>query len=324
MYEAPKIFFFFVGAIVFILFLITEILINHVVIKFDLQDRIFLIWLLILLIASFLGVHPLDSIIGGSYRHQGVIFFVGLWLLYKSLQQFTKEQRKYFGKGIAIAVILESLIVIAQYLFNQTYFGRTLGTLGEANAVSGFLVIGIFLVYENFPRVWLFLTLTAILVTQSRSGILSLAPNLLRLKKIFWLPLFVISIVIISFLTFDKGKSYFENRPMLWRQAYLQIIKKPILGYGAESGEYVYEKAFRENNTPLEHFVIDRAHNLFLDILIWSGIPGLIMFVWWLYTTFINLDSLNKKLAFSSFLIFSMFQPLGVTHWVLLMFVVGS
>ena len=113
---------------------------------------------------------------------------------------------------------------------------------------------------------------------------------------------------------FDTRASlFFENRLVYWELGLEKVNENLLFGYGAESGEYIYNKAFYENNTPLFGMIVDRSHNLFLDITLWSGIIGLIIFILWL-----RLAS-KRKIAILAWLIFASLQPLGVVHWVLLM-----
>lgn len=95
------------------------------------------------------------------------------------------------------------------------------------------------------------------------------------------------------------------------------------MGWGAESSEVVIGNSYKESDMPLLGIIVDRSHNLFLDILVWSGAAGLIFFAAWLYLSFANLKSLSRKLGFLAFLVYSMFEPLSIVHWILLIFIVN-
>jgi len=88
------------------------------------------------------------------------------------------------------------------------------------------------------------------------------------------------------------------------------------LGYGTESDEAIFDKAFYESGFPLSNLMIDRAHNLFLDITLWSGVVGLVFFVGFLIESYKSLEDDHRQMLLS-FLIYSMFQPLSVAHWIL-------
>lgn len=319
-YEGPKVVWFLGGVIILTIFWIWRILGLKENLKFLKSDFFFILWLLLLFVSSLLGIHPLESILGGSYRHQGVLFFLGLWIVKKTLEILPEEKKTFLKKGIAVSVILEVFIVISQVLLGKTYFARPLGTLGEPNAVAGFLAVGSFFVSFWF---WPFL---AIFLTGSRTGIVAFTVFLLsRFRR---LPLGVILLVVFAavFIFFKGGelrpKSKFEDRSLFWQMAVGFIQEKPILGWGAESQEYLYNREFARKEMPLEGMIVDRSHNLFLDVAIWSGTLGLLAFAGWLISLSFELKKNVRMLfGFLAWIVFSLFQPLGVTHWVLLILI---
>lgn len=309
-FEVSKVYLFLILCI----FLIFSLIFNAKKITFVKRDYYYLGWLVTLLISGLFSVNQNSSILGGSYRHQGLIFFVGLYFLIKYLEILTVKQRENLYKCIGVVALAESLFVI---------LGFKLGTIGEINAVAGFLAIGIYFVKKlfvktSFQNIFLAFPLIAILINFSKSGILALLPFFVKKTNII---LVVIAVATIFLVKPINNNSDFESRGVIWRYA-IEIIKdKPILGHGAESNEVQYDKKFTEKNIPLVNLRIDRAHNLFLDITIWSGLIGLYLFVMFLYESFKNL-SIERKQVFLSFLIYSMFQPLSVVHWILFALIV--
>jgi len=324
-YEGPKVFWFLIGGVGIVVFWLYRVLWkkkNFILSKIDL---FYFLWLGILLISSIFGVHVFESIVGGSYRHQGVIFFFLLWLVKKTVEILEPIKRKLLMKCVAISVVLECAVVIIQLVFGKMYFGKPLGSLGEANAVAGFLVIGSFFVYEYLSKLVLLIPIIALVVTQSRTGVLAglmIFGNLInnigvKTKIVLWSLLFLVTSLGLMVLTGQKGNSPIENRSLVWKLGVDQIVNKPILGYGAESGEVVYETAFRNYGLPLYNLIVDRSHNLFIDVAMWSGLFGLVVFFVWLLLSYKNLTTITKKFAFFSFLIYSFFQPLSIAHWIL-------
>ncbi len=319
-YEGPKILYLLIGSVSFIVFWILRVLKHKKYFTFSKFDYFFLAWLLILSVSSLVGIHPLKSFLGGSYRQEGVIFFLALWLIGKTVGILDEGRRKLLIKSVGMVVLVESVVVLIQFFLGRLYFGHPLGTIGEANAVAGFLAIGSYFVFESFPKIVLLIPVVAIIVAQSRSGILAIIPFLGKIKKSFLAILIPVAILSLYIFTIGKGISPFENRQIIWKFGIGQILQRPVFGYGAESGEIVYNNAFNKSGFPLSDLIVDRAHNLFLDVAMWTGIVGLILFLGFLYQSFIRLDS-NKKVAFLSFLIYSMFQPLSIVHWILLIII---
>lgn len=324
-YEIPKIIYFLIGSFPLCLYWIYKVIPRKARLEFGTKDLLFLAWLLILLISSFLGVHPFESLFGGSYRHQGVIFFLLIWLIWKTAELLTPAKKKLLVKTIGFAVILESLIALFQKISGNVYFGRPLGSLGEANAVAGFVALGSYFVYEAFPKLVLVLPFLTILLAQSRSGALSflvfigsLVSNMSKKRKYkLIIILLSLGLIMIFALSGNKPNSLYENRATFWEMGVKQVIKRPILGYGAESGEVVYKEGFIKSGFPLEGVIVDRAHNLFIDLAMWSGLIGLGTFLLWLKVCYKNLEQTSQKLAFWAFIVYASIQPLSIVHWIL-------
>ncbi|QQG41530.1 MAG: O-antigen ligase family protein [Candidatus Woesebacteria bacterium] len=321
LYEGPKVFYFLTGSVPLIIFWIFRVLKYKKYFTFSKSDYFFLAWLFTLSVSSFIGIHPFESFLGGSYRQEGVIFFLALWLIGKTVELLDKDHKKLLTKSVGVVVLIECVVVIFQFFGGRLYFGHPLGTIGEANAVAGFLAIGSYFVFESFPKLLLLVPILTIFLAQSRSGILAIVPFLGNVKKTFLIVLIPAMVLFLYIFTIGKGVSPFENRPIIWKLAVNQISQKPILGYGAESGEFVFNQAFVKSGIPLSDLIVDRAHNLFLDVTMWSGIVGLILFFGFLYQTFVGLE-INKKIALLSFLTYSMVQPLSIVHWILLIIII--
>ncbi|HJY98160.1 MAG TPA: O-antigen ligase family protein [Patescibacteria group bacterium] len=325
-YEGPKVFYFLAGCVFLVVFWIIRIFRKPESVSFLRKDAFFSLWLLILAISSAFGIHPIDSILGGSNRHQGVLFFLGLFLVGKTINLLNKNQKALFIKRVGTVVLIESVIVALQFALGNTYFGKPLGTIGEANAVAGFLAGGSFFVFESFPKAFLLLPFAGIVLMLSRSGILAglvalpaYTKGITKVRKYIPVILLLFSAVIIV-LSSQKGGSYFENRTVIWRLGLEKVLQKPLLGYGAETGEAVFNDAFYQSGFPLSELIVDRSHNLFVDIAMWSGAIGLTLFCFWLYSV-IKTRETGKKFAFLSILAYSMFQPLSIVHWILLVII---
>ncbi len=330
-FEAPKVSYFYFGILFIIIFWVFKLVRHLENLRLSKTDLWYFGWLTFLLVSSIFGVHPLDSILGGSYRHQGVLFFLGLWLVGKTIGILSDLQKKHLIKYIAISILVEAGIFFLQKLGGNLYFGNPLGTLGETNAVAGFLAIGSFFVFIVFPKVLFLIPAIAVFLTESRSGIISLfivvgvyINSLGKKPRVLFIPaIFIVVALVVAFISRNKLSSIFENRPTIWRLGIESVIKRPFLGYGAESGEFVYNLSFQKEKIPLNGLIIDRAHNLFLDVAMWSGIIGLAFFLGWLIESF-KAISFERKFAFASFIIYSSFQPLSVVHWVLFIIVLTS
>lgn len=329
-YEEPKIFVFLIGLFTLFIYWIVAYIRNGVVFKINKLDLFFILWLLILLISSLVSTDPINAIIGGGYRHQGLIFFLGLWVVGKTIQSISADKKEYLGKFFGWVLVFESFLVMAQVASGKVYFDRPLGTLGEVNAVSGMLAIGLYFIYEYLPKIFSIPLIISVLLSWSKSGILStlsfatIAVSSFgkTINRILWtILLLVLGIFIYKGITFPTD-SKFENRSQILKSGLFITFEKPLLGYGAESGEYLYEKMFFDMGIPIQDLRIDRTHNLFLDVAMWSGYVGLLVFLFWGFYSFKNVN-ISKKYALIAFLVYSSFQPLSVVHWIYLIVILN-
>ncbi len=329
-FEGPKILWFLMGSIGVIVYWLYRILWQKKDFLFSKIDLLYFLWLGVLLISSIFGVHFDLSVIGGSYRHQGIIFFFLLWLVGKTFSILKDPDKQMVFKFVGASVLIESFLIIFQFILGKVYFGKPLGTIGEANAIAGFLTLGSYFIYQSLPKILLIVPVFPFFIEQSRSGILTglmmmggfvdhIKP---KFKIVIWSLALLASSILIMLLTSQKMRSPFENRYLVWKLGITSVMENPILGYGAESGEVVYNKAFKEYGLPLHNLMVDRAHNLYIDVAMWSGGIGLVIFIAWLIKRYRSLTGFPQKYAFLAFMVYAFFQPLSIVHWILFFLII--
>ncbi|MEK7555435.1 MAG: O-antigen ligase family protein [Patescibacteria group bacterium] len=67
----------------------------------------------------------------------------------------------------------------------------------------------------------------------------------------------------------------FQTRLALWEQSIKIFKERPILGWGPEN----FAPAFEKHYDPFFKVWYDRAHNIFFDYLVFSGVMGLLSFI---------------------------------------------
>ena len=300
-------------------------------------NKTWFLWIFFLFLSTLFANRLLPGFFGDGYHHQGIIFFLslGIWIAAFNFQ--TKDNLKKLWLWISLVIIIESLIILGQCLAIHlhfpilTYNGRPIGTFGEPNAVAGFLVMGLPFLACVFPFPLALLTIGAIVATGSKTALLALVAqgvifSCLKLKSVSGKKFFAILwLVIILFIgSFgvwqEKEKSLFENRWLIWNLGFRAVLEKPILGYGAEGITAVYDKQYHNIDRPLADLAIDRAHNLFLDITLFSGLLGLAIFLKWLWENISKVKERWKLISLAGFFVYSFFQPIGVVHWLYLIF----
>jgi len=263
LFEPAKVIWFYIGTIPLFLYWIVKIY-KQKNIKFYKADYFYFFWLLILLISSVTNHSILDSLVGTSYRHQGIIFFFALWIIGKTFRSLSSQNQKNFLNGLIMVAAIQAVLVIYQKLNQSTL----IGTMGEANAVAGALLP--FLPYINNPHIFLLISLGT-LVTGSKIAVAVVVMILLiklPLKNYIKYFLGLILLLTAGFLIINNtvslsSDSLFENRSIIWSYSIEAILQKPVFGYGPETNEAIYDNYFVEDNRPLTFIIIDRAHNVF-------------------------------------------------------------
>lgn len=142
----------------------------------------------------------------------------------------------------------------------------------------------------------------------------------------------------------DLTKESIEKRPYIWKVAADNFSKKPILGYGLENINRAYSNYFQENKhilfeenlkvspvlLSLKDLNIDRTHNYLLDLLLFSGLFGLMM---WILLVFLLIKTLiNSKVDLQhsilltglvTYLIWIQFQNQSVVHLIYFWLLMG-
>jgi len=161
------------------------------------------------------------------------------------------------------------------------------------------IIMTICIVFTGTRSVWVALLISIpffLVVTSIKNG------NVLENYKKQIIIFSIILLGIIAFLTFvplgknspeviERIKSTFEfrrgttrNRPVIWQTGIRMAKERPLLGWGTDTFKYHYLDYLSQvmkNKEPLAYIVeeAEYVHNEYLQVLIDTGIIGLIMFV---------------------------------------------
>ena len=195
--------------------------------------------------------------------------------------------------------------------------GRIGGTLNNAAFLASYLSMTFFAtlyVTLNAKGKWFWIgfvasvaQITAIIMSATRSSLLGLIlalgifviyQSILgfgKIKKISRIALLLMIILSALFFTFRaelKGSNIesirriaqislkegtVSNRIFVWKNLFPEAMKKPILGYGSENIETVFNRVY--DPTKISEQWFDRSHNAFLDYLLQYGLVGLLLYV---------------------------------------------
>ncbi len=344
-----------------------------------------IIFILILLLTSLLGVDPLNSIIGRPPYYQGFILYAYL-LLFSFLVASYKLTPEDVSKSLTVSSFFVSIVALKDLtlfkIFNQTislYDSRVVSTFGQPNFYAGFLLISLpFIFYLAFRpglvklKSWKFLGALTLLLSILSIGISgSRTSMVLAFLAIFIIIIGYINIkirilvVLISILVLITAgyysfinssglvfKEYLqpslndqwlshnspEKRVFIWPVIFELIKKQPLPGYGLSNLEIIWPEYFRKFkpelgqmsalNFTLKDLYINSSHNYLLDLLIFSGVLGLLGWLCILVVTVKSLFPLDAKrytvfAALFLYILFIQLQNQSLVHLIYFWMLIG-
>jgi O-antigen ligase len=101
-----------------------------------------------------------------------------------------------------------------------------------------------------------------------------------------------------------------NSRLFVWQNTLSASLERPLVGYGLENFEYVYNK-FYDPTVMVEDW-FDRSHNSYLDALITTGFPGLILYLAMFGAVGIFLKKISRKYPAEAFFLSLLFVAYAV------------
>lgn len=321
-----------------------------------------LIFIIILLLTSFFGVDLLMGMLGKEPYFQGWVIYAYLWLFSLMVAVAAVKQKDWI-KAFSLSSALVSLVALRQFIeinflgqYIPTYAGRVVSTFGQPNFYSGFLLLTLPLIpRKGYWWLVIFLNILAIIVSQSRVAYLMLSILMLiwlikkltakKLLAIASLSFFLQSGLLwnqiwepASTINPDLTKVSVENRVYIWSLSWQLILQQPLFGYGLENISTAFANYFEKNKhalfeenlkvspvlISLKELDIDRTHNYLLDLLLFSGVAGTVVWlvlIWLLFKKAKNNKILLISLA--AYLIWIQFQNQSVVHLIYFWLLVG-
>ena len=268
-----------------------------------------------LFLTSVTGMDLKSSFLGKDPYFQGIIFYAYLFLFSLMVSTIRLELKKV-TTVLALSSLIVSILAIVQalqlYILNMdipNYAGRVVSTFGQPNLYAGFLIMSVPFIYfgmqkfnwKRFYLVCLTLSGIAIVISASRISIILLFGFLvfplfknLKGKLLLGVAGFFVILSIIFFFQKEilqpkSSEWLFHNAPekrvIFWPVLLEQYSKRWVQGYGLENIDIAFARyeRFHEQRSPayygIKNLIVDRAHNYILDLLIFSGIFGTIIWI---------------------------------------------
>jgi len=308
------------------------------------QNKYFLVlvsWFVLQFVLALFSVDYNRSFWGDWQRMDGLfyywpflIFFIAILMAFKYK---TAWQKLFFTQQL---IFLATIIWAWGQKFSFWFMaddqaGRVYALIGNANFLAHYLLLAfylsLFLFVSEHKYRYLHLAVAVFSVpiiywTQSRGAWLALFVSLLFLalwqicqfiKTKNWRALKIASILVIfSFLSLyfisdqrhrrvTLDDATVETRLVAWDAAYQGFLDKPMLGWGRNNfqivfNKYLDNKIYTGPGTPMW---FDKAHNQYLDYLVETGMLGLIIYLLFLAWPFLLVKKIyphNNKVIFLS------------------------
>lgn len=135
----------------------------------------------------------------------------------------------------------------------------------------------------------------------------------------------------------DLTKMSVERRIYIWPQIINISLERPLLGYGLENIYPAYSGFFEKYKHPifeenlnispvlisLKELYLDRTHNYLLDLLIFSGIGGVIVYMLFAVLTIRKTRNKCLLIGLLTYLIWIQFQNQSIVHLMYFWLIVG-
>lgn len=296
------------------------------------------------LVSAIFGLDFFKSFFSTFERFEGVVLWIFLWVYLGLLQVNFKKIEDWYNyfRVIVLASALVSIYALIQKFAILNVFNagidRAAGTLDNAAFLGAYILLVLPLVCilsikdQNWKRwLWLgigILNIGVLYLTYTRSALLGLLVAMVVFVFTYlWnkgsryrglsIGLVVLLFASVFFVrSFFAGSDNFlvnrfvnvfqdssvQNRLLVWERS-LAIAPEHILtGVGWENFDIVYNKFY----TPeINEQWFDRAHNTLVDVLIMTGLLGLILYLLWYGVFLFKAYQLRKEDYFTGLILFS-------------------
>lgn len=306
--------------------------------KINYIDIIVYIIMILMLLTTIFSSNKDLSIYGNITRNEGLLTQLTYYLLFLNSRLITKEKYKeniikvFIGTSIFIMLysvlqVYTDIPFIGPFINKKMYAPSLCGNpnfYGSYMVMSSLLTSSLFLMTNKYKYLfYTFLFFIGLFISNSTGPFLAVIISLLfvlifkfkAIKKINYILviiLLIISYFLVSFsfkqatnnkvdlsikedLTHELNESFGTNRIKIWKDTLSVSKDYLVFGCGLDNLKEVY---------PDKSYPVDKAHNIYLHILITNGLPALIMFLILIGIHFIKGLKLKDKLHISIFILF--------------------
>ncbi len=275
--------------------------------------------------------------------------------------RFMAQSLVFSAAGVSVVALIQYML-LQNGNYVPLYAGRVVSTFGQPNFFAGFILLvlpfWLFLWSQKRRKEVIYLTvilgmlLLAIAISFSRTAIILAAilicgwliksyikDRYLKVGIIFLAGVLLIYGLVNARIIEDEivqplvtqrvEFSNVQKRIFIWQVAFEQIKKSPLSGYGLENIGRAFPHSFDFNHPKpafyhsIKDLNIDNTHNIFLNLLMWSGVVGLVSYLIIVGQFFKYNQQPYLKLVMVLFLGWSIFQNLSIIHWLIFFLMIG-
>lgn len=313
--------------------IIIEILVVFRIFRQDMPkiSRLSLISYLVLFAISFVDLiffQTQYSFFGNTFRLQGIFL---LW----HLLLFSIFAEKNIFRNVSAVPLLLFLIVqlCGDFFFGVNDSGRSFGFLGEPNSLAAVALFALPLLFikknkKQLIGICVLLISVVLIISGSRSGVMGFLIQCFFLLAVFRFPgrygtILSFSFLLVGLTLFTPfiASNIHESRVEIWYAVLLSFLHNPVIGGGFGNIDTLIHKESLTFASFISARYVDSSHNIFLDILIQSGLLGLGAFLFLIVKSISTLYQKRDTVSISlllGFLTIMSFNPVSV--WVLVVF----
>lgn len=292
-----------------------------------------IVLLILLTIIHIIFFRTQTTFFGNSFRLQGIFL---LWHLL--LFAFISSQIKLPKIPFFVYLIPLLGLVASSFYFGKNEIGRSLGSLGEPNALAATAIFLFpFLVFSKSNKIikamCAGLVLWLVIVSGSRAGLIALGLQILFLVLSKYISLKRAVLICLLTLTltltfpFIESGGWYENRSEVWQAALAAGYLNPIFGGGFGNIEKLLPKGSQIVNNNAQYQYVDSSHNFLLDYWVSGGLIGISLMLFLLFKTIKNFIFEKKRLEITAFLgliTVMSFNPVSVVTLVVFWWLIGQ
>lgn len=318
-----------------------------------------IVFLLYIVLSAFFGVDIQKSFWGNYYRADGIFTLIHLVIFFlltvsifeNNLIDKTMSYIALSSGFLSVFTVFNAIflsILKRDPPFLENWSGAIGFTFGNPNFLAGFLIITLPFVFyllkktnSGYFKFIMVIQIISILLTRSWSGIFGILLFILGVT-LFTNKKRIIPLLATIFILIVSGISYFynypsrnsqgilvaESRERIFIKGILSLAKKPILGWGWAN----YDYAFENSDWPIKingDVYVDKAHSTLLEIMVTTGLIGIILYLTLVARIFYNLfysRSIYKNyllLALTLFIIHSQTNIISISEELIFWLIAG-